>query len=70
MSVPELAIELVRKLNDPKWATGATVISQELQKIQLSVDGWAVADAMLDHEDPQTKFYGALTLQIKLNKNR
>ncbi|THV76994.1 ARM repeat-containing protein [Aureobasidium pullulans] len=70
MSVADQAIELVRRLNDPRYAAGASVISRELQEIQLSDQGWAAADAMLDHADPNIKFYGALSLQIKLNKNR
>lgn len=70
MSVADQAIELVRRLNDPRYAAGASVISRELQEIQLSDQGWAAADAMLDHADPNINFYGALSLQIKLNKNR
>lgn len=70
MSAAEQAIELVRRLNDPKFAAGASQISRELQEIQLSDHGWAAADAMLDHADANIKFYGALTLQIKLNKDR
>ncbi|KAI5272802.1 ARM repeat-containing protein [Aureobasidium subglaciale] len=70
MSVASQAIELVRRLNDPRYAAGASQISRELQEIQLSHQGWAAADAMLDHEDTNIKFYGALTLQIKLNKDR
>jgi hypothetical protein len=70
MSVATQAIELVRRLNDPRYAAGASQISRELQEIQLSDQGWAAADAMLDHADANIKFYGALTLQIKLNKDR
>jgi hypothetical protein len=70
MSMAEQAIELVRRLNDPRYAAGASQISRELQEIQLSDQGWAAADAMLDHADANIKFYGALTLQIKLNKDR
>jgi hypothetical protein len=70
MSVAAQAIELVRRLNDPRYAAGASQISRELQEIQLSDQGWAAADAMLDHADANIKFYGALTLQIKLNKDR
>jgi hypothetical protein len=70
MSAAEQAIELVRRLNDPRYAAGASQISRELQVIQLSDQGWAAADAMLDHADTNIKFYGALTLQIKLNKDR
>ncbi|KAI4744770.1 ARM repeat-containing protein [Aureobasidium sp. EXF-12298] len=70
MSVAGQAIELVRRLNDPRYAAGASQISRELQEIQLSDQGWAAADAMLDHADINIKFYGALTLQIKLNKDR
>ncbi|KAG9662253.1 ARM repeat-containing protein, partial [Aureobasidium melanogenum] len=70
MSVADQAIELVRRLNDPRYAADASQISRQLQDIQLSDQGWAAADAMLDHADTNIKFYGALTLQIKLNKDR
>lgn len=70
MDPPAQAIELVRRLNDPSWTSAASQISQELQKLQLSPRGWEIADVMLAHEDTNVKFYGALTLQIKLNKDR
>ncbi|GAB7347732.1 hypothetical protein MBLNU459_g5284t1 [Dothideomycetes sp. NU459] len=68
MTTAERAIELVRRLNDPQWTTSAHQVSQDLQQIQLSPQGWEAANAMLADEDTSVKFYGALTLQIKLNK--
>ena len=67
MSAVQEAIQLVRRLNDPHFSQQAPTISARLQHIQLSQDGWAVADALLDSEEPSVQFYGALTFQIKLN---
>jgi hypothetical protein len=70
MSVPDKAIELARRINDPRYAAGASTISQELHDLQLSDQGWLVAYALLEHQNFDVNFYGALTLQIKLNNNR
>lgn len=69
MMTAERAIELVKHLNDPQWRSSAHQISQDLQHIQLSPEGWEAADAMLANPITNVKFYGALTLQIKLNKD-
>jgi hypothetical protein len=62
------AIELARILNRPQNAQDIHSVSQELQRIQLSGDGWQVAEALLNDREANIRFYGALTYQIKLNK--
>ncbi|GAB7343755.1 hypothetical protein MBLNU457_1730t1 [Dothideomycetes sp. NU457] len=69
MSAVHEAIQLVHRLNDPHFAQQAPTISARLQHIQLSQDGWAVADALLDSQEFSVQFYGALTFQIKLNRD-
>lgn len=69
MSAVYEAIQLVQRLNDPHFAQQAPAISARLQHIQLSQDGWALADALLDSAELSVQFYGALTFQIKLNRD-
>ena len=68
MSVSARAIEVVNLMVRPQTAAQVHGLSEELQAIQASPEGWHAADVMLSHEDPSVRFYGALTLQIKLNK--
>lgn len=63
------AIQLVQHMNDSRYASVVPEISKRLQRLQLSHDGWAVADAMLATADVHVMFYGALTFQIKLNRD-
>lgn len=67
-SIPE-AIQLVKCLNDPRFSTLVPQISNQLQALQLSPFGWEAADAMLRDDDASVRFYGALTFQVKLNKD-
>lgn len=68
MAAVQQALALAQSINNPKDASKIQQFSQELQSIQLSQDGWAIADAMLSENDSNLKFIGALTFQIKLNK--
>jgi len=68
MDPTQEAIGLVVRLNDPRYMSDASAISARIQAIQLSQDAWEVADQMLRHEDQHVQFYGALTFQIKLNR--
>lgn len=62
------AAVLIRELNNPAQAVNAQSISQELQSLQLSTDGWHIADTLIGSADATLQFYGALTFQIKLNR--
>lgn len=56
-------------MNDPQYSSVVPEISKRLQRIQLAQDGWMVADGLLQNPDVQVQFYGALTFQIKLNRD-
>lgn len=68
MAVSARAIDIVRLIATPQSSSQVHDLSEELQAIQASPEGWQVADDMLKHEDFHVRFYGALTMQIKLNK--
>jgi hypothetical protein len=42
-------------------------IEKALQVLQLSNDGWDMADALLASATEQVRFFGALTYQVKIN---
>ncbi|PNS15602.1 hypothetical protein CAC42_861 [Sphaceloma murrayae] len=69
MDSSERAAALITRLNDRSEAANAPVISQQLQELQLSSDGWTIADNLLSVQDTNLRFYGALTFQIKLNRD-
>lgn len=69
MEAVEHAAALIARLNDPRQAHDANVISRQLQELQLSPHGWTIADNLLSAQDPNLQFYGALTFQIKLNRD-
>ncbi|KAG8630142.1 hypothetical protein KVT40_001761 [Elsinoe batatas] len=69
MDPSEQAAALIKKLNDPSQARRANIISQQLQELQLSPDGWTIADRLLSTDDNVFQFYGALTFQIKVNRD-
>lgn len=68
-SIPQAAIQLVKRLNDPGFSSVVPEISRQLQSLQHSQHAWEVADAMLADDDASVRFYGALTFQVKLNKD-
>ncbi|GAM86860.1 hypothetical protein ANO11243_048800 [Dothideomycetidae sp. 11243] len=63
------AAELVKQLNDPRYASSANSISRQLLALQLSPEGWAIADSLLTSNDYDLQFYGALSFQVKLNRD-
>ncbi|WBW70909.1 karyopherin/importin beta family nuclear import signal receptor Kap111 [Schizosaccharomyces osmophilus] len=44
-----------------------TVVEKDLQRIQKSESGWAIGLSMLQSSDVYQQFFGALTLQMKIN---
>lgn len=68
MASTSRAMELVRLITTPNDTSRVHEASEELQRLQLSGEGWQIADTMLRSNDLNVRFYGALTLQIKLNK--
>jgi len=62
-------VELVKRLYQPGNATIITQIQDQLQTLQRSSDGWQLADALLDQDDVNVRFFGALTFTVKLNND-
>lgn len=58
---------LVKSLYDPGHAKKIAENEATLRVLQRSPQGWEIADALLKSEDEQVRFFGALTLTVKLN---
>ncbi|MCJ1394195.1 hypothetical protein MMC18_007073 [Xylographa bjoerkii] len=58
---------LVQRLYLPGSPRQIAEIQQALQTIQKSTEGWALADALLQSNDANVRFFGALTFTIKIN---
>ncbi|KAF2868410.1 armadillo-type protein [Massariosphaeria phaeospora] len=58
---------LVRSLYDPGQAKKMAETEATLRILQRSPQGWEIGDALLNSTDENTRFFGALTLTIKLN---
>lgn len=61
--------ELVKRLYAPGSPQLITQIDERLKQLQRSSEGWQIADALLASDDPQVRFFGALTFQVKLNND-
>ena len=60
---------LIKRLYKPGPSSVIVGINDQLQKLQLSQDGWKLADALMGSDDPNVRFFGALTFTVKLNKD-
>lgn len=58
---------LVKAFYDPGNAKKITQTEATLRVLQRSPQGWEIADALLKSDDEQVRFFGALTLTVKLN---
>ena len=61
--------QLVKRLYKPGPATLATQIADQLQQLQLSQDGWKLADELMASDDANVRFFAALTFTVKLNND-
>ena len=68
LSFPEIE-GLVEMLYDPGHAKKISQTEATLRVLQRSSQGWEIADALLKSDDEQVRFFGALTLTIKLNSD-
>ncbi|SMY26717.1 unnamed protein product [Zymoseptoria tritici ST99CH_1A5] len=59
--------QLVKSLYVPSTPAVIAAIDDQLKKLQLSAEGWQIADALLGSEEQSVRFFGALTFQVKLN---
>ncbi|KAF3479426.1 uncharacterized protein GIQ15_06402 [Arthroderma uncinatum] len=62
------ARQLATDLTTPGLANRAGVIQERLLELQKSSAGWMIADGFLGCEDPKLRFYGPLTLTMKINQ--
>lgn len=60
---------LVKTLYKPGAGSVIVAINDQLQKLQLSEDGWKLADALMASDDPNVRFFAALTFTVKLNND-
>lgn len=58
---------LVKSLYDPGNAKKISQNEATWRVLQRSPQGWEIADALLKSNDEQVRFFGALTLTVKLN---
>jgi hypothetical protein len=59
--------ELVKSLYNPGNAKKISQNEATLRILQRSPQGWEIADALLKSNNEQVRFFGALTLTVKLN---
>lgn len=61
--------QLVKRLYQPGPPLVISQIDSQLKQVQLSREGWQVADSLLGSDDPNVRFFGALTFTVKLNND-
>jgi len=59
--------QLVRTLYGPGDARKIPEIEATLRVLQRSPQGWEMGDALLGSTDENVRFFGALTLTVKVN---
>lgn len=73
MTLPNTAIQLeqlIRELNDPRnqgVPDRIYELQKQIQQLQRTPSAWQAGLDLLDHAESQMRFYGALTLTIKVN---
>lgn len=60
---------LIKELYRPNPPNVVSSINHELLQIQLSPDGWQMADQLMNSEDDNVRFFAGLTFIIKLNND-
>ncbi|OAX80377.1 hypothetical protein ACJ72_05289, partial [Emergomyces africanus] len=63
------ARQLIHALNAPGNAGIAKSIQERLQALQKSEVGWTIADGLLASDDTNARFFGALTLTVKIHQD-
>jgi hypothetical protein len=58
---------LVKSMYEPGQAKKISETEATLRVLQRSPQGWQIADALLKSDNEQARFFGALTLTVKLN---
>ncbi|KAL2270454.1 hypothetical protein VTJ83DRAFT_2638 [Remersonia thermophila] len=60
---------LIRALYQPNPPETIARIQEVLQRLQRSPEGWQLAQSLIAHREDNIRFYAALTLIIKLNRD-
>lgn len=60
---------LVQRFYRPGPSQDIQILEKNLQAIQVSEQGWQVADALLQSGDRDVRFFGALTFTIKIKRD-
>lgn len=55
---------------EPAPPEAISKIQDVLHRLQKSSEGWQLARSLLDNGDDKVKFFGALTLIVKLNTEK
>ena len=58
---------LVKRLWEPNPPAQISQINSQLLELQLSQDGWQLADELMASDDANVRFFAALTFTVKLN---
>ncbi|KAJ4304020.1 member of the karyopherin-beta [Collariella sp. IMI 366227] len=61
---------LIRALYQPNPPETISKIQEVLHRLQRSPEGWQLAQSLIAHREDNIRFYAALTLIIKLNRDR
>ncbi|KAK5129525.1 hypothetical protein LTR08_003184 [Meristemomyces frigidus] len=67
-SIEEVEL-LVKRLYKPGSPRTIIQINDHLQQLQVSNEGWQIADALMGSSDPNVRFFAALTFTVKLNND-
>lgn len=61
----------MKSLYDPNGRTPAELksIQERLQEIQKLPQGWQIADGLVNANDTDLRFFGALTFTVKINQS-
>lgn len=66
LALPDIEA-LVKTLYDPGHARKIPETEATLRVLQRSPQGWEIGDALLNSNDENVRFFGALTLTVKVN---
>jgi hypothetical protein len=60
-------LQLVIELYQPGAPEKVVKIQETLQKLQRGTEGWQLANSLLQNQEQNVRFFGALTFIVKLN---
>jgi hypothetical protein len=69
----EEVIDLIKRISDPAYSRSSTAsrftakATEVIHELQKSDSAWDLADRLLKNDDQNVRFFGALTLTVKIN---